>query len=128
MQYGYRYRKSDVKPSRNFGGYVTFTAVPLLESSASLSFNRILSNFVEGSVYSVNLTKSLYSLRSDFSAGFRKSTYNFPNGASELDENAVLLSFSTSVISHFSLSLNYEGVFESTRTTGRVLLDLTTRF
>lgn len=127
-QYGYRYRKSDVKPSRNFGGYITYTTVPLLESSASLSFNRLLSNYVEGNVYSFNLTKSLYSIRSDFSAGFRKTNYNFPNGVSELDENAVLLSFSTSVIKPFSLSLSYEGIFESSRTTGRVLLDLTTRF
>jgi hypothetical protein len=79
-------------------------------------------------VYWANLSKSIYSLNSDLSLGFRKTIYNFANGASQLEENAILFDFSINAFKPFSLSLSYEGVFESTHTYGRVLFDITTRF
>jgi hypothetical protein len=128
LQYGYRYRKGDVKASSNYGANLGYSMVPLIQSSANINFNRIMSSYVDGYVYSANLTKSLYSLNSDFSLGFRKTIYNFANGASKLEENALLFDYSINAFKPFSLSFSYEGVFESTRTTGRILFDITTRF
>jgi len=128
LQYGYRYSKTDVKPSRNYGGNISYTAIPLIQSSLGFNYNRLLSNYVDGSVYSVNLIKSISALRSDFSIGFRKTDYTFLNNSPKLDEKAILVDISTSVFAPFSFSISYEGVFESTRTYGRILLDLTTRF
>ena len=67
-------------------------------------------------------------MRSDFSIGFRKTDYTFPNNSPKFDEKAILIDFSTSVFNPFSFSISYEGVFESTRTYGRILFDITTRF
>ncbi len=128
FQYGYRYSKLDVKPSRNYGGNISYTMLPLIESSLGINYSRLLSYYVDGNVYSVTLQKSLSSLRSDFSIGFRKTDYSFPNNLPKFEEKAILFDFSTSVFNPFSFSFSYEGVFESTRTYGRVLFDLTTRF
>ena len=102
--------------------------LPVLESSANVSFNRIISSYVDGSVYSANLSKSINALSSDLSFGFRKAIYNFSNGVDKLEENAVLIDISLNVFNPFSFSFGYEGIFESTRTAGRILFDLTTRF
>lgn len=128
LQYGYRYSKSDVKPSRNYGGNISYTMLPVVESSVGFNFNKLISSYVDGYVYSITLQKSLSSIRSDFSIGFRKTDYSFPYNSPKFEEKAILFDFSTSVFNPFSFSFGYEGVFESTRTYGRILFDLTTRF
>ncbi|HMN48153.1 MAG TPA: hypothetical protein PKD67_03370 [Ignavibacteriaceae bacterium] len=128
FQYGYRYSKSDAKPSSNYGGSIAFNTIPFIEASTTFDFNRLKSNYVDGYIYSVNLDKYFTDISSDFSIGFRKTEYSFFNNSSKLDEKAILLNFSTSVFRLFSFSISYEGVFESVRTFNRVLIDLTTRF
>lgn len=128
LQYGYRYRKGDIKASTNYGANLGYSKLPLIESSANINFNRINSSYVDGYVYSANLTKSIYSLSSDLSVGFRKTIYNFTNGANQLEENSILFDYSINAFKPFSFSLSYEGVFESTHTYGRILFDITTRF
>lgn len=128
LQYGYRYSKTDAKPSRNYGGSLAFNVIPFIEASTTFDFNRLQSNYVDGYIYSVSLDKYFTELSSDFSIGFRKTEYSFFNNSSKLDEKALLLNFSTSVLRPFSFSISYEGVFESVRTYNRVLIDLTTRF
>lgn len=128
LQFGFRESKSDAKPSKNFGGNISYLQLPVIESSVGINYNRLLSSYVDGSVYSVTLNKSVYSLKSDFSISYRKTGYKFSGGAPEFDEKALILDFSTSILAPVSLSLSYEGVFESERTYGRLLLDLTARF
>lgn len=126
LQYGYRYSKTDVKPSRNYGGNISYTMLPLIESSLGINFNKLVSNYVDGYVNSINLLKSLSTIRSDFSVGFRKTDYSFPNNSPNFAEKAILIDFSTSAFNPFSFSISYEGVFESTSTYGRILFDVTT--
>lgn len=128
LQYGYRYRKGDVKASTNYGANLGYSMLPLIESSANINYNRIISSYVDGHVYAANLSKSIYALSSDISFGLRKTIYNFSNGANKLEENTILVDYSMNAFKPFSLSLSYEGVFESTHTYGRILFDITTRF
>jgi len=128
LQYGYRYSKSDVKPSENYGGNISYSIIPIIQSSIGLNFNRLISNYVDGYVYSVTLNKSLSEIRSDVSISFRKTDYTFSSSTSKFDEKALILDFSTSAFNPFSFSISYEGAFESTRTYGRILFDITTRF
>ncbi len=128
LQYGYRYSKTDAKPSSNYGGSLGFNVIPFIEASTTFDFNRLQSSYVDGYIYSVNLDKYFTELSSDISIGFRKTDYSFFNNSSKFDEKALLLNFSTSALHPFSFSISYEGAFESIRTYNRVLIDLTTRF
>jgi hypothetical protein len=128
LQYGYRYRKGDLKPNTNYGANLGYSMLSIMESSANITFNRIISSYVDGYIYSASLSKSIYALRTDLSFGFRKTIYNFTSGIDKLEENAVLVDLSLNLVKALSISISYEGVFESTNTTGRILLDLTTRF
>ncbi|MCU0342772.1 MAG: hypothetical protein MUF28_03000 [Ignavibacterium sp.] len=128
LQYGYRNRNGDLKASTNYGANLGYSKIPIIESSANIDFNRINSSYVDGYVYSANLTKSIYSLSSDLSLGFRKTIYNFSNGASQLEENSILFDYSINAFRPFSFSISYEGIFESTHSYGRILFDVTTIF
>ena len=128
LQYGYRYSKTDVKPSRNYGGNVSLTRIPLIESSININFNQLITNYVDGDVYSINLMKSITSISSDISIGFRKTDYTFTNNSPKFDEKAILIDLSTGALNPFYFSISYEGVFELKRTYGRMLFDITTRF
>lgn len=128
LHYGFRENKNDLKGSTNYGGNISYTALPLINASAGFNFNRLSSNYLDGYVYAFNIVKYLSDYRSDISFGFRQTDYTFLNNAPDLNEKALLIDFSTSAFSPFSFSISYEGVFESTRTYGRVLLDITTRF
>ncbi len=128
LQYGYRYSKSDSRPSDNYGGSLSFNNIPILDASAMADFNRLQSSYVDGYVYSFNLSKYLTVLQSDFSVGLRKTDYSFLNNSSKLEEKALLINFSTFAFRPFSFSIGYEGVFEDEKTYNRILLDLTTRF
>ncbi len=128
LQFGYRSSKADIKPSKNYGGSLGYNNFPFIDVSIMADFNRIISNYVDGYIYSANLSKYLYDLRSEFSIGFRKTSYTFTSGVYKLDENAILINLSTSIFNPFSFSISYEGAFESVRSYNRILIDLTTRF
>lgn len=128
LQFGYRSSKADIKPSKNYGGSLGYNNFPFIDVSVMADFNRLISNYVDGYIYSANLSKYLYDLRSELSIGFRKTSYTFPNSVYKLDENAILINLSTSIFNPFSFSISYEGAFESVRSYNRILIDLTTRF
>lgn len=126
--FGYRYKKSDVKPSRNFGGTIAYSSLPLIESSISLSYNKLISNYVNGDVYAAYLSKTIYNLNSDFSVGYRITKYKFPVSLNSFNENAVLVDYNLNLFRMLSFNFSYEGSFDSQRTTSRFLLGISSRF
>lgn len=125
---GYRFRKSDIKPSRNFGGTIYYSFMPFIESGINFSYNKLISNYVDGDVYAAYLTKTIYDLNSDLSIGFRKTKYKFPVSQNSFDENAILIDYNLNIFKQLNLSISYEGAFESRRTTSRFLIGFSTRF
>lgn len=126
--FGYRYKKSDVKPSHNFGGTIAYSSLPLIESSISLSYNKLISNYVNGDVYAAYLSKTIYNLNSDFSVGYRITKYKFPVSLNSFNENAVLVDYNLNLFRMLSFNFSYEGSFDSQRTTSRFLLGISSRF
>jgi len=100
----------------------------VIESGINFSYNKLISNYVDGDVYSVNLSKSIPEFNSDFNVGFRKTNYKFPVSQNSFDENAFLLDYNLNLFKQINLSISYEGAFESKRTTSRFLVGLSTRF
>lgn len=127
LQYGYRNSKSDLRPSKNYGGNISYF-IPFLDMNTGLDYNKLNSNYIDGNVYSLYINKSLAFMLSDFSLTYRKTDYKFTSGNYNFDEKAIILDLSTYILNPLSLSISYEGAFESVHTTGRILIDLTARF
>ncbi|MEJ2614312.1 MAG: hypothetical protein P8Z35_05105, partial [Ignavibacteriaceae bacterium] len=125
---GYSFQKGDIKPSRNFNISVTKSDIPLLDISASLTFNRILSNYQSGSVYGVTLTKFIPFNSSTITAGISKLQYNFGGFTGSIDQKVLTLQISTKLVNHLYFNIYYEGDFQGKTTFGRLMAGINYRF
>lgn len=128
FNFGYRSQESDIKPSRNFSGFVTYSSLPLIETSTTVSYTRIMSSFIDGSLYGFRLSKDIFNGNIYTSFSYRITDYKYLNNPAALKQSSIGLDLSSRIIDNIFLSLGYEGTFEAERTYGRVLLDLSTRF
>lgn len=122
---GYRFQKSDSKPARNYNLYLSYSLIPGVEILPSASFTKIQSSYIDGTLWGIRLSKSIFDI-SDISFEYRNSTYKFPSG--DLQQKIFSIDISTKIWKYLYLTGSYEGTFEKSRTLGRALFDLTTRF
>ena len=60
LQSGYRYLKSDPHPSRNLYSYVTYSRIPAVNISATLSATYIESGYMNGKIFGLNLYRDFF--------------------------------------------------------------------
>jgi hypothetical protein len=124
---GYQFRSGDVQPSKNYGGYLNYINSPLFDINPSLNFVKIMSNYLNGTDAGGKLSK-YFSNGMSISIGYRKLIYQFTTVSDKIDQNIFSSDLSFILFGSLSLSINYEGVFESSTTFSRAFIDLTTRF
>ena len=124
---GYKFRKGDIKPSRNYGGYLSYSDLPIFGITPSLNFTKIISNYMDGTDFGGKLSKYL-SNGMYISVGYRKLKYQFTTVSSSIEQNIFAADLSVPLFRNLSLSIDYEGVFEKANTFSRFFIDLTTRF
>jgi hypothetical protein len=125
--YGYRFRRGDLKPSNNYGGYITYSQIPIIETIATVSFNRLSSSYTEGDIWTATLSRPIvYGF--DVMLGYRFTNYKFGSGINDLKQNSVSINLNTYLLKPVLLNFTYEGIFEDVRTSGRLLINLTYRF
>jgi hypothetical protein len=125
--YGYRYRRGDLKPSNNYGGYITYSQIPAIETSATIAFNRLSSSYTEGDIWTATLNRPIV-FGFDVMLGYRYTNYKFRSGINDMTQNSISINFNTYLLKPVLLNFTYEGIFEETRTSGRFLANLTFRF
>jgi hypothetical protein len=116
-----------LKPSNNYGGYITYSRIPGIETSATVSFSRLSGSYTEGDIWSANLSKPIV-FGLDVMLGYRFTSYKFRTGINELKQHSASINLNTYLLKPVLLNFTYEGNFEDTRTSGRFLANLTYRF
>jgi len=125
---GYRFLKKDIKPSKNFNGYLTYSQVPVLDISTTVSYSNLISSYVDGAIYGIRLSKYLSFIDYSLSASYTKVEYNYLSSVSKLNQNNLSVDLSGRIIDQLYLSCSYEGIFEEQLNYSRVLVDLSLRF
>lgn len=128
FNFGYRYRKSDLKENTNFGGNINYSNIPFVNASANISFSRLNTTYIEGNIYGISFHKSLQKIYIDLSVGLRLTEYKLLLNNGKYNEKSIVADISSSLLNPVYLSLGYEGIFEQRRTSGRILIDLSLRF
>jgi len=127
VNYGYRFRKGDFKPSNNYGGYLTYSMIPIIESGITVSFSQLNSSYLSGNIWSVRLYKDI-SWGMGFSLGYRNTKYDFVQNIDGVTQESISFNINTRLLNPVYINLTYEGVFESTSSAGRILINLSYRF
>ena len=132
--YGYRHRKGDLKPSNNYGGSISYSQIPGIESSVTVSFNKLSSSYTEGDIWTASLNRPI-AFGFDVMLGYRFTNYKFRSGIDDLKQNSVSINLNTYFLRPVLLNFTYEGIFwksitsgEDVQSSGRFLANLTYRF
>ncbi len=125
---GYRFQKSDIKPSRNFGGYITYSQIPWLLISPRISYTKLLTSYTDGSTFSASLMKNFWQSSTSINLQYQQTYYKFNYNTQPIKQDIVSLDFSTLLFNSLFMSMSYEATFENERTYNRVLVGLSVRY
>jgi hypothetical protein len=125
---GYRDSKKDPRPSKNLYGYLTYTSIPGINVSATLSVTILETSYISGNIYSAGISRDLVNGKLYLGLNYRYVDYNFVSAESKLVQNMGEMSLTWRILKKLSCSLNYEGTFEKANTFNRVYINLTQRF
>jgi hypothetical protein len=124
---GYRARHDDPNPSTNYYGYLSYSRIPGIDASATLSYMAMESSYLSGKVYSLNLSKDLISGKLYGGVSYRYVDYKFVVYESTLIQHVGDLNLTWRIIPKLSLSMAYEGIFEKKNIYNRIYLNLIKR-
>jgi len=112
LQSGYRFMKSDPKPSKNLYGYMTYTRIPGIGASATLSATFLEASYLSGKIMGISLSREYLKGKIQTGLAYRYVDYKLSENLSDILQHIGEISLSCQFLSRFSLSMNYEGTFE----------------
>lgn len=128
VQSGYRFLKTDPIPSKNIYTYLSYNQIPLLNLSVTLSGTYLESNYLNGKVLGLNLTKDLMSGKLQTGIGYRYLDYHLPESLVSIIQNVGETYLVWQINKKMSFSMNYEGTFEITDQFNRLYVQVRRRF
>ena len=128
VQGGYRYLKSDPRPSRNLYGYLSYNQIPGVNISATLSATYLESTYMNGTLYGATFSRDFFKNKLQAGLGYRYVDYKLPENQLSVPQNIAEMSLSWQFEHGFSFAVNYEGTFEIQNHYNRLYLQLRKRF
>jgi hypothetical protein len=128
LQSGYRFLKSDPRPSKNVYGYLIYNQIPGLKITATLNATYIESVFMSGNIYGLDLSRDLFNGKLQTGIGYKYVDYKLPENQPGTPQNIADINLYWQFARTMSFSLNYEGTFENQNKYNRVYLQLRKRF
>jgi hypothetical protein len=125
---GYRESKKDPKPTKNLYGYVTYSRVPGINVSATISATLLETSYISGGIYSLGIFRDLVPGKLSGGLDYKYVSYKFVSGESKLVQNTADLNLTWRIIKKLSCSLYFEGTFDKNSIFNRVYINITQRF
>ncbi len=124
---GYRARKQDPIPTKNIYAYLTYSRIPGIGISATLSATFLETSYLAGGIYSINLSRDIVAGKLFAGASYRYVDYRYTYYEATLNQHVVDVNLNWRIIRHLSLSMAWEGLFQQTYTYQRLFVSLTAR-
>jgi len=127
---GYRFQKKDIHPMLNVNEYLTFSNVPLTNSSVTFLFNWLKSSYVEGKIYGTQLNFDLVPSKLSTGLSYRLVDNNYLNSTSlpASIQHVAEFEFSWQISRKMSFSAHYSGTFEKSNQYNSIYVNLVQRF
>lgn len=125
---GYRFRPDDPKASMNLYAYVTYSQIPKIKASVTLSATLLETSYISGNIYSIGLTRDIIPGRIYAGLKYRYVDYLYTNSEFSQIQNIGEASISWRIYKKLSVSVYYEGTFEKQYSFNRIYVNLSQRF
>jgi hypothetical protein len=128
LQSGYRYLKTDPHPSKNIYGYLTYSNIPVVNLTATLSATYLESSHLIGKVAGLSLYRDFFKGKVQSGIGYKYINYRLPENLLDIIQNMGEASLSLQLVKNISFSVNYEGTYEKRDRYDRIYVQLRIRF
>jgi len=125
---GYRNRTDDLKPSKNAYIYASYSSVPVIDATLTLSATLLETSYLNGNLYSLGLSRDLVRGKLYSSITYRYQDYSFAHSETSVLQHTGEIGLNWNIIKKLSFGLNYEGTFEKGYSFNRIYLQLSKRF
>ncbi len=125
---GTRFMKNDSRKTNTLNGYATYTKVPLINSSLSLSTNLMQTSYLNGQVYGARLSKDILKGKIYGTLNYRWVKFDYVSSVSQLKQNIGEIDFSYQFNKKLYLSVNYEATFQKNENFNRLYLNVRWKF
>lgn len=109
-------------------GYATYSRVPGINASLTLSATWLETSYLNGNIYSLGVSREIVSGKLNGGLKFRYVDYKYRNSETDLAQNIFEANLSWNVYRKLSLSVYYEGTFETQVSYNRLYVNITQRF
>jgi hypothetical protein len=125
---GYRYQANTPKPSRSLYNYLSYTRVPFIQASVSLTSTILSTNYLEGLIYGIRINKNFINGRLGVQMHYKKVNYTYAYTETPLNQRIAGINLTFRIVRSLSFSLTYEGTFEEKRQNALIFTNLIKRF
>lgn len=124
----YSFQLGDISPTRNANISVTQSRIPLLAVTTTLSYSRIFSSYVDGSVFSISVSKCIPFNSSNIIVGYSLLDYGFGTGSMRLIQKQPSIQATTRLLGNLFLNIYYQGTFSGPTSYNIFMGGITERF
>jgi hypothetical protein len=128
LQSGYRFLKSDPRPSANIHGYFTYSRVPVLNISATVSATYLESAHMTGKIAGLRLSRDFSEGKVQAGMGYHFVDYTLPETTPDVIGHTGEADLYLQVFEKLTLGVNYEVSFESQDVYNRIYIQVRRRF
>ncbi len=128
VQGGYRYLKADPHPSKNIYGYLTYSQIPGVNVSVTLTGTWLESSYMNGPIYGATVSRDLLNGKLTTSIGYQYVDYRLPESSQDIRQNIGEINLYWQFARKMSFGINYEGTFEQQNKYSMLYLQIRKRF
>lgn len=125
---GTRFMKQDRQPTRTLNGTATYSRVPKLNASLTLSANLMQTAYLNGQYYGARLSRDIIPGKLNGMIYYRWVKFDYSNTVSTLVQNIGEIDLSWQFNKKMYLSVNYESTFQKNEKFNRLYIQLSKRF
>lgn len=125
---GYRFQKSDIRPSKNMNLYITHNNIFKTEISTTISATLLETSYLNGNIYNIRFSRYFKNGKYNLGASYSYADYKIANNEIPFRQHIANLDFTAEIIRKLNASVNLEGNYEKPNQFYRLYLQLRKRF
>ena len=120
--------KQDPQPTRTLNGTATYSRIPFINASFTLSSNLMQTAYLNGMYYGARLSRDIIPGKLTGMAYYRWVKFDYSNMVSTLVQNIAEIDLSWQLNRKTYFSVNYESTFQKKENFNRLYLNLSRKF
>ncbi len=108
----WRFQKNSLNDSKNLNSYITFSRLPWLNASATVSANLLKTNYLDSKMFGIRLSREIVPRKLNGELNYRYVDYRYKTSEYEIQQHVAGGDLSWRISKKLSFFIYYEGTFQ----------------